>query len=331
MCTAVAFYREGLYFGRNMDIDRPFGQKVVIAPRGYAFPYRCRAAQPLSYALIGMASVTDGVPLYAEAANECGLCMAGLYFPQSASYFPPGHAADGRVTLAPYELIPYLLGGCRDCAEALRLLSRVDLAAVPFREDLPVAPLHFFLADATGAFAAEWTKEGLAVYEDGFRVLTNEPGFPFHRENVRQYLALSPSAPQGGTFAAGLRPFGEGAGAIGLPGDASPASRFVRAAFALANSACAPDPRSCVGQTFHVLGSVAMPRGSVRTGEGRDEITLYACCFSVPECAYYYRTYGNGRLTKVALTEARRSGKALLVFPLREEEDVFEEENASGA
>ena len=163
MCTAVAFYREGLYFGRNMDIDRPFGQKVVIAPRGYAFPYRCRAAQPLSYALIGMASVTDGVPLYAEAANECGLCMAGLYFPQSASYFPPGHAADGRVTLAPYELIPYLLGGCRDCAEALRLLSRVDLAAVPFREDLPVAPLHFFLADATGAFAAEWTKEGLAV------------------------------------------------------------------------------------------------------------------------------------------------------------------------
>lgn len=87
MCTCIDFKTEDNYFGRNLDLEYRFNEKVVITPRGYGFNLKNGAAIVTKYSLIGMATVAGDYPLYAEASNEKGLSMAGLYFPQNAHFF----------------------------------------------------------------------------------------------------------------------------------------------------------------------------------------------------------------------------------------------------
>lgn len=316
MCTAFTLRAGGaLYFGRNMDLTCHFGESVVVTPAAFSFPASGGESFTTRHAMIGMANVTDGCPLYAEAVSETGLCMAALNFPGNAVYLPPQRAAGRRA--APYELIPLVLGSCENLAQARALLERVELVAVPFRPHLPLAPLHFLLADSSGALVAEQTGEGMRLYPNPYGVLTNNPPFPFHTENVRQYLALSPGQPESILWDdPPLTPFSQGMGAMGLPGDFSSPSRFVKTLFCKRNSLCPGDELSCVSQVFHILDSVAMVRGSVRTAEGESDLTTYSCCVNATTGSYYYKTYDNSALTRVDLTKERRRAPGLTVFPL---------------
>lgn len=328
MCTAFSFFKDTLYFGRNMDFPHSFGERVVITPRNYPLSTKRAGVLPSHYAIIGMAHVAGNYPLYAEAANEKGLCAAGLNFPDNAFYRPEEELKEeeGKIFLAPYELIPYLLGKCADLAQARTLLKRVELAALPYSPALPLAPLHWLVSDASGSLTVEQTREGLKLYENPFGVLTNNPPFPFHAENLRQYLSLAAPPPENRLCPTlSLTPFGEGMGAMGLPGDFSPASRLVKAFFCKQNSLCSPDEDACVQQVFHVLDSVAMVRGAVRTADGLADSTTYSCCICPASGSYYYKTYSNSRITRVKLTEERKSCTDLLVFALREGPDYAEE------
>ena len=218
-----------------------FGEQVVITPRNHPFHFHELEDLNDHHALIGMANVASGQPLYAEAMNEHGLYMAGLNFPGNACYDRPDDRA--RYHAAPYELIPWILGICRNVTEAKALLSSFAPLARPFSltadgsRTLPLAELHWHICDGSRALVLETTVDGVCLYEDPIGVLTNNPPFPFHQMNLQQYLGLSSANPKC-RFAenAGLRPFGEGMGALGLPGDASPASRYVKAAFHKLNS-----------------------------------------------------------------------------------------------
>ena len=313
MCTSIVLRAGNTYTGRNLDLEYSFGERVVILPRRFPLTFRRMPPLPEHQAVIGMAAVTDGFPLFAEGVNEAGVYLAGLNFPRSARY--PAEA-DGEA-LAPWELIPYLLGTCRTAAEGAALLRRLPLLNVPFRPDMPPAPLHWHLADRTEAFVAEPTAEGMRIYPDPVGVLTNEPPFPFHQADLSQYLGLSAAGPECRLDPSlGLEPFGQGMGSFGLPGDFSPASRYVRAAFCLRNSACPPEEGPAVAQFFHLLAAAAVPRGAVRAPSGEWDFTRYACCVNTADGTYYYRTYDSHGLTAVALTEERRAGTALLEFPL---------------
>ena len=290
MCTSIAMNWGGGYFGRNMDVEYSFGEQIAVTPRRYPLRFWRQPAQEAHLALVGMAHMAGGRPLYAEAANEKGLYMAGLNFPHSAWYDPAPPA------------------GCD---------------ALPLAPDLPLAPLHWQVADRTGALVVEATREGVRLYDDPVGLLTNEPPFPFHQLNLAQYRHLSARPPEN-RLAPGLplTPFGQGMGAIGLPGDASPASRYLRTAFHKLN---APDPGSepaRVSDFFHILDAAAMVRGSVVTPEGKFDITTYACCFSADTGTYYCKTHQNSRLTAVRLSGADLDGRQVQVFPLRRGEDV---------
>lgn len=266
MCTSLVLTTKNTYTGRNLDLEYAFGEKVVITPRHFALKFHKMAALETHQAMIGMASVAEGYPLYAEGVNESGVYMAGLNFPGNAWYPPEG---DAEEALAPYELIPYLLGTCETAEEAAEQMKGIPLLGVPFRPNMPLAPLHWHIADKHGAFVAEPMADGVKVYPDPVGVLTNNPPFPFHLTNLTQYRGLSAAQPDNTLDPAlELSPFGQGMGAIGLPGDWSPASRYLRAAFCKRNSVCEPDEESSVSQFFHLLDMVTMPRGSVRTPRG---------------------------------------------------------------
>lgn len=322
MCTSIAWENGAFYFGRNLDLETAFGQQVVITPRKHRFCFRREKPMEQHYAMIGMATVMEGCPLYAEAVNEKGLCIAGLNFPENA-YYPTEEAA-GKAHIAPFELPWWLLGQCATVKEAKALLDRTEIVGIPFSDSIPVSPLHWHIADRQGSLVVECMRDGMHIHENPVGVLTNNPPFDFHLHNLRQYMNLTALQPDN-RFAdeVELRPFGRGMGAFGLPGDASPASRFVRAAFLTLNSECEEEEDTSVAQFFHLLDSVAMTRGSVVAPGGEWEHTLYSCCVNADEGVYYYKTYGNNQLTAVHMHNANLDGEALAVFPLEMRQHIL--------
>ena len=88
MCTAATYLTDHFFFGRNLDYERGFGERVTVTPRSFPLPMRHLNEVTRHYAMIGMASVQAGYPLYYDAVNEKGLCIAGLNFVSSAVYRP---------------------------------------------------------------------------------------------------------------------------------------------------------------------------------------------------------------------------------------------------
>lgn len=313
MCTAITYKKNDHYFGRNLDLEYSYNEEVVITPRNYHFNFRCLPAAKQHYAMIGMATVDNGYPLYYEATNEHGLSMAGLNFPGNAVYFPK---RDDRQNVAPFELIPLILGQCKTIFEVQALLTSVNIANIPFNEEYPLTPLHWLIADKERSTVLEQTEDGLKLFDNPIGVLTNNPPFSYHLNNLQNYMNLSTGDPSC-QFAPGLSPelYSRGMGAIGLPGDASSASRFVRAAFTKLNSVSDSEENSAVSQFFHILNSVAMHRGSV-IYNNKVDITLYSSCCNTDKGIYYYTTYDNCQITAIKMFAEDLNGNSLIIFPL---------------
>ena len=319
MCTAISYRNGARYFGRNLDLEGSFGEGVTITPRRAALRFRRAEGSERAFAMIGMAIVRDGFPLYFDAVNERGLGMAGLNFPKNAVY----HAADseaarGKTLVAPFEIIPYVLGRCSTVSEARDLLAHVCLIDEPFAEELPLTPLHWMIAGEDGSLVVEPREDGLYLYDDPVDVLTNNPPFPMQLQRLNDYLALSPEEPEN-AFAKDLplAAYSRGMGAMGLPGDCSSASRFVRAAFTLKNCRAGEGEEESLAAFFHILGSVAMTRGCVRLRSGLCEETVYSCCCNAERGIYYYTVYSDPAVKAVDLFGEDLDGVKPVFYPLQ--------------
>lgn len=315
MCTSIAMNTEDFYFGRTMDIEYSFNENVVFTPRNYPIAFRRNDTLRRHYAMLGMASVMEGYPLYAEAVNERGLCVAGLNFPDNA-YYPPGEDPI-KQNVSPFELILWLCAKCASVTDARQLLASTHLVDIPFNNDLPLAPLHWHIADRERSIVLESTRNGLEISDNPVGVLTNNPSFSFQTTNLCQYMNLTTTCPQN-CFSniKSLVPFGQGLGSFGLPGDYSPASRFVKAAYLSMNSVCEKDEMSSVSQLFHILDSVSMVRGSVVTNQKLYDTTTYACCMNATKGRYFYKTYSNSQLTAVDIHRENLNAETLKTYPL---------------
>lgn len=312
MCTAVTYHTKDHYFGRTLDDAASYEESVVITPRNYPFSF---AMQGKQLALIGIAYVAEGYPLYYDAVNEAGLAMAGLRFQGNAVY---QKAAAYRENIPSWAFLPWVLTQCETVVQAKALLRRTNLTDTPFSESLPPAPLHWMIADRDESVTVECTAEGMQIYENPVGVLTNNPPFPFHLQNLRQYLNLTAEEAEN-RFSNALRltTFSRGMGSIGLPGDWSSASRFVRAAFVKENAVAGEGERASVSQMFHILGAVEQPQGCVHLGEGKQERTIYTACCNLERGIYYYKTYENHSITAVELKRENLDESHLICFPLR--------------
>lgn len=323
MCTAIAYRPAECYFGRTLDFEHSFGEQIVITPREYPLRFCFLPTMHRHYALLGMAKVIDETPLYFDAVNEAGLAIAGLLFDQNAVYFSPHHGTD---CLPPFELTPYLLGTCKTVAEAVSLLKNITIVDVPFRTDLPNSPLHWMLTDAERSIVIESTETGLTVFENPVEVLTNNPPFPMQLFHLRRFLNLTPDEPENRfSKAFALQTESRGMGAVGLPGDFSSPSRFVRAAFVREHAVCGQSEAEGVNQFFHILDAVSLPRGAVRIKGGAPDLTQYAACTNLKKGIYYYKTYENSQITAVGFTKQNKTGTALCRFGLRTVPEMYYE------
>lgn len=313
MCTAATYRTRDHYFGRNLDLDCTYSETVTVTPRNYPFRFKKVRALESHYAVIGVAIVSENYPLYYDATNEKGLSIAGLNFPDNAVYFPETPGVDN---VTPWELIPWLMGQCATVADARWLLDRMNLLDLPFGPQMPLAPLHWMISDRDSSIVVESVREGLRVYDDPMGVLTNNPTFEFHRLNLNNFMNLTRNTPVNRFCSSlDLSPYSLGFGAIGLPGDLSSTSRFVRAAFTRLNSVSGSSEEESVSQLFHILSSVAQTRGCAQSGSGY-QVTMYTSCCNTDRGIYYYNTYDNSQITAVDLHRENLNGSALVSYPL---------------
>lgn len=320
MCTAATYKTKDFYFGRTLDYDFSYSEEVTVTPRNYPFSFRNIGTVESHYAIIGMAYIQQDYPLYYDAANEKGLCMAGLNFVGNAKY---GRTDPGKDNIAQFELIPWILSKCANVKEAETLLENINITDTPFSDRLPVAQLHWIIADSEDAITVESVASGINIYKNPVGVLTNNPPFEHQLFNLNNYMSLSPKSPKN-SFSGklSLDTYSRGMGAMGLPGDLSSQSRFIRAAFVKMNSVSGNTESESVNQFFHILGSVEQQRGSCEVGDGKFEITVYTSCINADKGIYYYTTYDNHQITSVNMQHEDLDGSRLIRYPLVSGEQI---------
>lgn len=314
MCTAATYKTEDFYFGRTLDYEFSYGEKVTVTPRNYPFSFRHAGTIGSHYAMIGMAHIADNYPLYYDAVNEKGLGMAGLNFVGNAYYTKE---TPGKNNVAQFEFIQWILCQCASVKEAKELLKNINITDAAFCDAMPTAQLHWIIADRNEAITVEAVREGVTVYDNPVGVLTNNPPFKEQLFNLNNYMRLSPKPPINSfSDKLSLSAYSRGMGALGLPGDLSSQSRFVRASFVSQNSRSGSSEEESVSQFFHILGSVDQQRGCCELDGGKYEITIYTSCCNASKGIYYYTSYDNHQITGVDMYKENLDGNTLSAFPL---------------
>lgn len=290
MCTALSLKTKDTYFGRNLDYDFSYGEEVTIVPKDHPLTFRNGEHLKQHFAIMGIAHVDNNYPLYYDAINEMGLGMAGLNFVGNASYHKKSKT---KTNIASFELIPYILAKAKNVKEAVALLKEIEITDEPYSQRFPPSALHWLISDKEESIVLEVQEDGTHIYPNPYGVLTNNPPFPEQVSSLNIYQGLS-SKDRDDTLTKGLENkkfYSRGLGTLGLPGDLTSSSRFVRAVFGRFHSVSPTDELSSIHQYFHIMGSVEQVRGLCEVKENEYEYTIYTSCYNLSKGLCYLKTY----------------------------------------
>lgn len=259
-----------IYF-RSMEFGYPFNSKMLIVPRGTEYTGTAPGGKPgkkwtAKYGFVGL-NVDIAPTVVADGQNEKGLAIGLLYLPGFAQYQDAASAPADK-SIGSWEVLNYLLANCSSVDEAVAALQNDVYVAqqefVPFKEVLPV---HYWIGDNTGEVViAEYVGGKLNIHDAPLGTLTNSPPYDWQEINVSNYVDLSPvNVPQRtlGKFTAVN--YGQGSGAVGLPGDMTPPSRFIRAALFSHWATPGATASDTVNLGFHVLNTFDIFNGAIQS------------------------------------------------------------------
>lgn len=208
--------------------------------------------------------------------------------------------------------------------EVRQKINNIQIVDKPININVPLPTLHWMVTDKEGnSIVIEKTSEKLSLYDNKVGVLTNSPDFEWHLTNLNQYIRLSEKQPKNTKWSdLELIPLSGGIGTIGIPGDFSSISRFVRIAFLRSRIPIVDDDITGVSQFFHMLNNVAMVKGGVLTSEGEEDITLYSSCMCQENKIYYYKTYYNNRINAISMDKENLDASKIKRFEYYDKEDV---------
>lgn len=313
MCTCIMLKNKTTLFGRNMDNYFSFNEQIVIVPKNYNITFKNETNIESHYAIIGMGTIIDNYPLLADGANEKGLAIAALSFKDNAIYYKK---EKDKINLAPYEMMLYLLATCKNIKEVKSVLKRINITNEHFKKDVLLTDLHFMISDLNESIVIETTCEGMKIYNNPVNVLTNNPIFPYHLENLKNYMHLNVNDSFNFLYPSiELKSNSFGQGSFGIPGDYSSSSRFIKAVFVKENLLLTSDINDTINQFFKCLDSVSMVKGVVNTIYGF-EYTRYTCCIDLNSLNYYYKTYDNSEVNIINLFNEDLNSKKLIAYKI---------------
>ncbi len=293
MCTAI---KKDYLFGRNLDLDYDIPFNVIYVPRNHPFSFLHLPSSNHHYAMMGMGMLVNNYPLYFDAFNEVGLAAAGLNFPNNAVF---NAFQNHKNNLSPYELIPYVLSHFKNIQEVKEFLLSANLINVPFAKEIPLAPLHYLFADQSGSLVLEQDDSGLHVYDNPYNVLTNNPQFPQHLENAKRYLDLSNAFINKRLIDLKITPDSVGYGSLGLPGDYTSTSRFIKALYLNKYVILPSKVDAAINIFINMLTSLSFLPGVALSRNHLNERTIYSGAMDLKHLSYYYRDEHNSELIKI--------------------------------
>ncbi len=314
MCTAIRFNER--YFGRTLDFERTFGESLVVTPREKMQIIESRNR----YAMMGIGVIIGDTPLYFDGVNEWGLAAAALNFPGYAVYCS---ADSGGTGIPSGHLISHILGLCRSVTEIREMLDKIAITDEMADGKTPPTPLHWIFSDGRESVIIESVEGGLRVYDKHVGVLTNAPELPYHLTRLADFSGLKAKNPE--SSIENIKAYSRGMGAIGLPGDFSSSSRFVRAAFLKENcfGGVSVEGVSEISRAFSVLSSVSIPIGAALSDEGLPVFTIYTALIDMAEPSYYLTTASHRTVLCARLTDSLCDGKGIQSYPIYREEKII--------
>ena len=316
MCVGIRFNAAdgSMYFGRNYDWNTSYGEQPWATPAGFPIAWRHMEPSTSRHDIIGMAIAVGGFPMYFEAASDAGLAVAGLSFPKLSCY--ADEPLPGKRNVTTFEFPLWITSQFDTLAEVREALENTVITSTPFSDQLPISPVHWLIGDATGSLVAEYTERGMEIFENEFDVVTNNPGFSWHRDNMANYALATATRSEDVVWgAADEQRFLYGLGLRGFPGDYSSASRFAKAAYLNTHYPVQESELDNVARMFHTLDAVAVPLGASERPGGDWTQTLYQGLYSQKTNTYYYRRYTDLAVTSVCLSDVDFGG-ALAAVPL---------------
>lgn len=316
MCTSIRYQTEnGINFlARTMDFGYEIEGQPIIIPRNYHWELEFGGDIPTKYGYVGTGRRMEKF-MFADGVNECGLAMVELYFPNEAKYESP--PVEGKINLAPHELLSWVLGEISNLAELKERISELVIVAKENPLLGNVIPLHYMITDETGeSIVIEPDGQALKIKENPIHVMTNSPEIEWHIKNLNNYIGLQPhnfKQKTVGEYAA--IPFGQGSGTFGLPGGYTSPERFVRAAYLLQFTSQAKTTEEGVMSILHILGNVSVPKGTILDDEG-DDYTQYRSILNTTEKVYYLMNHDSNRLVSITLTEEMLSRKEPTIYEI---------------
>jgi choloylglycine hydrolase len=322
-CTGITLKAQdgSIVHGRTAEFGVDLELSLLFVPRFTPFTASTPAgpgfSAPSRYAAIGVTAYDS--PLIIDGMNEKGLSVAIFYFPNYASY--PANPANERA-LSPIDFCHYLLTQCANTEEVEALVPSLSIVPTILPHWGPTSPpFHYLVIDRlANSIVIEPTEGRLLIHPNPLGVITNSPTFDWHMTHLNQFASLSTLNPAPLTLAGvTFTPFGLGAGLLGLPGDFSPPSRFVRAALFSLTAAPSPTSLSASLQAFHILNQFDIPIGTVKElqdGVIHTEATLATCVRDPQLLLYYIRTEHNQNIQVVDLNRLDFSAKKPKRFSL---------------
>ncbi|KXY29137.1 choloylglycine hydrolase [Bacillus cereus] len=325
MCTSLTLQtKSGQHlFARTMDFALDFNQEVIIVPRRYQWNNITGETIKAKQAVVGMGINHQGRIILADGVNESGMTCATLYFPGFATY--SNSIDDNKTNLAPFDFVAWSLTQFNSVEELKKSVDSISFLDVPLSVLGVTPPLHWILADKWGkCIVLEPTIEGLKMYDNPLGIMTNSPEFNWHLQNLRQYIGLKsqPYAPmKWGNLP--LSAFGQGSGSMGLPGDFTPPSRFVRAAYSKQNIQGVDNEEEGISAVFHILSNCELPKGGVITEEGTIDNTIYTSAMCMESGIYYYHTYDCRQIIAIHLFNENLDTDEIKTYPFQRKQKIY--------
>lgn len=347
MCTGIRFIAQDktVIHARTMEFGQELDSNVIIIPQGYSRTGTAPAGDDGTdvvagaewktiYASVGMNA--KGLPIIVDGLNEKGLAVGTFYFPSFAGYMPY-KPADAKNTIGPWELGSWLLDQFANVDEVKQNIGSVNVSGAVLGALGFCPPCHYIEHDASGGcIVLEYVDGKLNVHDNPLGVITNSPTFDWHMINLRNYVNCSDTnwgtkTLKRATPPVDLAPLGQGTGMLGLPGDMTPPSRFVRAvAFAqTVLPSLVTTGLDAVLQAFHVLNNFDIPKGAARDQpeEGSSNVaadyTLWTSANDLAAKRFYFRSYRNSQIRMVDLMRVNLKAKDIYTFNVYDQEEVI--------
>jgi choloylglycine hydrolase len=330
-CTGITIKpRDGsVIFARTLEFAVDIQSNVIIVPRGMEYIGTAPGDRPgfrwkSRYGIVGANAF--GLPVTVDGLNEKGLSVGLFYFPGFPKY-EDVKAEDAGKALAPWELGVFLLGTCSDVNEVVAAARSVHVGAAVQKDMGFVPPVHYIATDATGkSVVLEYTDGELKIHANPFGVITNSPTFDWHMTNLRNYVTISARNIEKIDLAGNeIKGLGQGSGMLGLPGDFTPPSRFVRAVAFSRTALPVERAKDGVLQAFHILNQFDIPNGAARGIEHGKEVadyTQWTTAADLKNLRYYFRTYDNSRIRMVDLKAMDLDAKSIRTILMKGEEQI---------